>query len=393
MVTTTTKKAPAKKTAKKAVKKKTAQRTVKFVQLIDSSGSMQGKEDAVLLAMNGISEIIKFEAEKIPTRVSMFHFNNETHMIIEDQAASELPKLTRRVYRASGGTALFDAVKVAIESLEKFAKPNDIFVVNVFTDGENTIAHHRIPEIVKLMKEKQETGNWTFTFQLPRGSSVKPNYYRDDFIRNYDVPAGNTATWETTEEGAREMGQVTQAATTDFYDQVSKGATQSRGFYEVQPDLSKVKAKDIAKLEDLSHKFKAFEVDKETPIKEFVEERTKRGYVIGSTYYALTKKETVQAQKEVLLLDIKSKKIYGGDEARGLIGLPQGHPAKVEPGNHGNYIIYVKSTSVNRKLVRGTKILVDTTKIANDPATWDHTQVGRGPVAEGRRAAKKAKKS
>jgi hypothetical protein len=53
-----------------------------------------------------------------------------------------------------------------------------------------------------------------------------------------------------------------------------------------------------------------------------------------------------------------SKAIYGGNAARSLIGLPYGAEAKVEPGNHANYDIFVQSTSTNRKLVRGTKLLV-----------------------------------
>lgn len=373
----TTKKAAVKKTVKKAAVKKPM---VRQAFVIDASGSMIRITDQVLSAMNGLCRIVSAESAKTPTRVSMFRFSDETHMIIEDQDATQLPVLTRKEYTPNGSTALFDAVNEAIKSLQKFGKSNDIYVVNVFTDGFNNVGAHRVAGIVKTMTELTELGNWTFTFQLPKG-------YSKIFSDSHKVPLGNVTEWEATESGAHDMGQAAQTATAGFYDQVRSGATQTRGFY--QPDLSKMKAKDIAKLDDLSHKFKAYEVEKETPIKEFVEEKTKRGYVIGSTYYALTKKETVQAQKDVLLLDIKSKKIYGGDQARGLIGLPQGVEAKVEPGNHGNYIIYVKSTSVNRKLVRGTKILVDTTKIANDPSTWDHTKVGRGPVADGRRAAKK----
>jgi hypothetical protein len=41
-----------------------------------------------------------------------------------------------------------------------------------------------------------------------------------------------------------------------------------------------------------------------------------------------------------------------------MIGLPANADAKVEPGNHANYDIFVQSTSVNRKLPRGTKLIV-----------------------------------
>jgi len=49
--------------------------------------------------------------------------------------------------------------------------------------------------------------------------------------------------------------------------------------------------------------------------------------------------------------------IYGGHEARGIIGIPTNQLVRLKPGNHQNWKIFVNSTSVNRKLVRGTDVL------------------------------------
>jgi len=55
----------------------------------------------------------------------------------------------------------------------------------------------------------------------------------------------------------------------------------------------------------------------------------------------------------------KDKKyIYGGSEARNLIGLPDNQYAKVDPYNLSNLKVFIRSDSVNRKLVRGTEIIV-----------------------------------
>jgi len=40
-----------------------------------------------------------------------------------------------------------------------------------------------------------------------------------------------------------------------------------------------------------------------------------------------------------------------------LLGLPEVGSVAVNPGDHGNFNIFVQSTSVNRKLVAGTKAL------------------------------------
>ncbi len=92
-----------------------------------------------------------------------------------------------------------------------------------------------------------------------------------------------------------------------------------------------------------------------------MEEKTKSPYIPGSVFYQLTKTEKIQPQKMVLIMKKGGKGIYGGDEARGLIGLPASEDwieAKVKPGNHANFEIFVQSSSINRKLVRGTKVLV-----------------------------------
>jgi hypothetical protein len=49
--------------------------------------------------------------------------------------------------------------------------------------------------------------------------------------------------------------------------------------------------------------------------------------------------------------------MYSGSDARTLIGLPTSGNARLHPGNHGNYDIFIQSTSINRKLVGGTGVL------------------------------------
>lgn len=49
--------------------------------------------------------------------------------------------------------------------------------------------------------------------------------------------------------------------------------------------------------------------------------------------------------------------VYSGEWVRETLGLPKFGEVKVEPGNHGNWDIYVQSASTNRKLVRGTKLV------------------------------------
>lgn len=351
--------------------------------VLDRSSSMSGLRYDVVKAVNAILESIKTAAAQFgqETTVSLYTFGSDVTREFFQQPIEKIKQLTDSDYRPYGNTALFDAVGMAIEDFERCtdaANPDASFVVVVATDGEenNSLryreggnAHYysrygqQLPSLVEKMADVQKTDRYTITFQLP------PHAGRSFSLR-YGIPLGNVREWEATVQGVKEVAHSTSLAFTNYYTARSTGKKSVDSFY-VQTDLSTLKKSDLKKLTDVQGRFKAWTVDKETDVKSFVESHGKK-FVIGSVYYALTKKEKVQPQKAVLIQEKGSKAVYGGQEARDLIGLPAGVNANVEPGNHANYDIYVQSTSVNRKLVRGTKVMFDTSLSVDLPPTWDH---------------------
>lgn len=79
----------------------------------------------------------------------------------------------------------------------------------------------------------------------------------------------------------------------------------------------------------------------------------------GAAFYQLTKAEkNVQSWKYILIRRKGSGEVYAGrEDVRRMLGLPVGVDVGVNPGNHGDYDIFVQSASVNRKLVRGTDVV------------------------------------
>lgn len=138
-----------------------------------------------------------------------------------------------------------------------------------------------------------------------------------------------------------------------FWAKVNKDGPTMPGIF--QPDLSKVKPEDIAKLKDIRGECYLWNVQEEAVIQPFVEAKLGH-YHPGKAFFPLTKREEVQNFKQICLLDRMSGAIYAGIEARNLLGLPT-TDVKVEPGNHAQYDIFIQSTSNNRKLVRGSKLL------------------------------------
>ena len=166
----------------------------------------------------------------------------------------------------------------------------------------------------------------------------------------------------------------------NYYQAKASGAHAVKSFFKMTTDLSKVEAQDVYKtLADISNNFRILKVVQEKSVKEFVEEKTGKPYIIGSAFYQLMKPEVVQTTKQVLIMEKGKKTVWGGSEARKLIGLPNDKNAKVNPGNHSNFDIFVQSTSVNRKLPRGTSLLLDLTRQQDLQPTWDHTKVQQTP--------------
>ena len=136
-------------------------------------------------------------------------------------------------------------------------------------------------------------------------------------------------------------------------DNYSKGVRSTANVYDI--NMAAVTPQTISNLPVVNYRFTSWNVEKECDIKEFVESHNKT-YLLGSAYYQLTKKELIQSHKDILVFDKISKSLYGGTSARSALNIPIGENIKVSPLNFMTYELFVQSTSVNRKLVRGTRL-------------------------------------
>jgi hypothetical protein len=107
--------------------------------------------------------------------------------------------------------------------------------------------------------------------------------------------------------------------------------------------------------------FKVKSTEGSIQIRDFVEQRTKKPMAKGTAFYQLTKTENVQDYKQLAIRDKLKGTVFSGFAARDMLGLPQTGEVKLAPGSHGQYDIFIQSTSINRKLVENTNVLVWTT--------------------------------
>ncbi|MEH2404823.1 vWA domain-containing protein [Nostoc sp.] len=105
-------------------------------------------------------------------------------------------------------------------------------------------------------------------------------------------------------------------------------------------------------------RFQILEIEQEISIKAFVLENG-LSFKVGRGFYEFTKTETIQAQKEIILMDRATGDLFEGGAAREMLGLPMDATIRIKPNNLEKYVVFVQSTSANRKLIGKTRFLYE----------------------------------
>lgn len=327
----------------------------------DHSGSMRSIAHVAAKDYNSKIESIKEAtlSNNQDTIVSVvecgYGTTRNVRAVVTNSNVNALQPITK--YIADGcGTPLFDSVGELIEMFEKVPDANDpevSFLLMIITDGEeNSSRRWNANSLANKIRQLTATDRWTFVFRVPRGGGRT--------LARLGIPQGNILEWDQTERGTLQAAQRDQEAFTEYFKGRSAGATSTQKFYT---DLSNVTSNDVAvALEDVSKEILIWPVgpsDNNAMIRPFVEERIGLGKMKkGAGFYQLTKTESaVQDYKKILIRDKTTQAVYFGAAARQMLGLPTWGTVKLVPGNHGNFDIFVQSTSVNRKLFQGTSLI------------------------------------
>jgi hypothetical protein len=257
-------------------------------------------------------------------------------------------------YIASGsGTPLWDSVGELItllSSVPDASNPEVSFLVMIITDGqENRSKIWNSRTISDKIRQLQYTDKWTFVFRVPRGE-------KNTLVR-LGIPEGNIQEWDQTSKGYEIATAATTAAVGNFYKSRSAGVTSTGKFYADIGNVSPVQvSRELRNISDRIYVLPVDIVRDGMAIKNYAEIWGFR-YNLGDWFYQLTKTETVQQSKMIVVKSKDSGAYYAGENARNLLGLPNYGDVKLHPGNMGRYEVYIQSTSVNRKLVGGTNLL------------------------------------
>lgn len=323
--------------------------------VIDASSSIEHRrltQAIATVADNHIKHLASRSQElNQETRVTVYTFADQPECLFYDKDALRLPSVAEH-YWPHGNTALIAATLKAIEDLEKTATlyGDHSFLIFILTDGEENCAsparREELPRRIASLKD-----NWTLACFVPDQMGVHA-------AKQHGFPAANVQVWDTSAKGMSEVGEKIRAATDQYMQGRARGVKGSKNLFEL--DLAALKKSDVNRqlIKKALDEYRTLKVTAYEQIHELVSRETGKPYSIGSAYYQLTKKETVQADKDLALREKSNGCLYTGAHARTLLGIPDGADIKLVPALHPDYEIFIQSKSVNRKVIPGTDVIL-----------------------------------
>lgn len=336
-------------------KTKVEKKTIYAVINLDVSGSMghltvptQKTYDSI------VSELMKQKDQNTDIFCSLITFGSEVKVVAP--LSSNESGLAFKYSATESSTRLFDGVLRAIKLLDEGVKigKNDSFLVVTISDGLDNNSLDRTGNTMKqAMKGKESTDQWTFAFNLPIGCKA-------NFVRDFGIDEGNCREWSTDIQGMVETQHVNTRSLSAFASNVKMGNYASKGFYStVIADTdglnTSVLKSNLIKVTNLFKKIPVKVSDAGSEIRSFVENKG-LNYSKGCSFYELTKREILQTNKEIVVEDSNGD-LYTGDCARNLLGIPINQKVKIKPDDYPTMKVFVKSNSVNRKLIENTILL------------------------------------
>lgn len=320
--------------------------------VLDASGSMgRHKESLIKVADDQIAYLARRSKElDQETRVTVYTFNSTAKCLIYDKDVLRLPSL-RRVYHVGGHTALIDATILSQRDLaltpEKYGDHS--FLTYVLTDGQDNASVAKSFELANLLKTLPD--HWTV-------AALVPDMNGKHEAKRFGFPADNIAIWDpSSDSGAAEAGETIRAATESYMTGRASGIRGTRTLFSTGVDAVNDQTMATAGLVPLpTDGYQLIPVPRDCDIKGFVE-AAGHSYVTGRGFYELSKPEIISGTKKLAVLDRRTDRVYFGTGVRDLIGL-NNNTVRVRPSHNPHYKIFVQSTSVNRKLIAGTKLLL-----------------------------------
>lgn len=166
--------------------------------ILDRSGSMAGRESAVISGFKEYINGLKRAKHSKNTLFSLVTFDTEGVDTLYDMSnLSKVKPLTRDDYIPRAGTPLYDTAVDTIEKLAKKVNNDQPVLVVIMTDGEeNSSTKHDEKCFRDLVKKLEKRGNWTFAY-MGANQDTWAN------AQKYGLSIGNSLSWNSSLKGTQ----------------------------------------------------------------------------------------------------------------------------------------------------------------------------------------------
>jgi hypothetical protein len=322
------------------------------VLILDRSGSMQPLRrkiiEAVQAQVNALAK--RSQAMKREVRVSVYAFGSVIECLIFDTDVLRLPSIAE-LYEIEGMTKLADAIHKGLDDLATTSTlyGDHAFLLLAMTDGrENDSSTRGLAMLPGRLQSLPE--NWTAGLLVP---SEMARFEAEAL----GFAKGNIGVWGN---DVAEFERLADAGVESFTSSRLSGQRSTTNLFGNGPQ--NVNRQSVASLDLVSPTaYRLLPVPGGRAVKyesrAFVE-GAGLTYTRGCVYYQWTKGETIQAHKEIVVLEKRTDRAYSGAEARRLIGLPPDVAVQGSPQWNPDYETFIQSKTHTRKLIGGTRVLV-----------------------------------
>ncbi len=317
--------------------------------VVDQSGSMTRHTSQV---KNVCNALISETGDLIPgveNRVSVYTFNDTCRRALTDGD----PRFAKfDDYRPFGNTAIVDSLDMVYADIQALRQRCDnrdrTFLVYLVTDGEDNSSRITIDTLKSRFAPLSN---------IVTVAAFVPNLVGERYAKSLGISHGNIQIWDVNRDFSEVKSTVTSSMR-EYATTRSAGQTTSSSLF--RPNTAAVqKAVDSGTVAEFTQPLQFLDVSiSGVEIAPFIQSKI-GNYVKGSAYYQLTKSEQLGPMKNLLIVHRISGKAYHGPNARAILGIPAGTVRISVDKTPGNvWDVFVQSTSLNRKLVGGTRVIV-----------------------------------
>ncbi|MEZ0539385.1 VWA domain-containing protein [Fibrella arboris] len=194
--------------------------TIYNLIILDESGSMESIKAATLSGFNEVVQTIQGASQQFPEQqhtVTLVTFNGlGITTRLNNKPANELTLLTDELFQPNASTPLFDAMGRSLLRLEwELENTTDYTVlVSILTDGEENASREFTERQIQAMVARLKQHNWSFTY-MGANHAVQQ--------RAMSLSIEQSITFQTSEQGMKDLFEQERKGRHAFYDKRSKG--------------------------------------------------------------------------------------------------------------------------------------------------------------------------